>query len=563
VEPDSKKKRRIREAHLKQALVREQASGIVVNTFSQYMGKRIPIIDSFVQKRFAFFADLFTSQFENQQQIPGFNRYAKALRTVDLDDRHYVPLEDLAAEVMTNKPTFYKHEELLEMAKNLDKHGKNIKTLINTLHTIYSDGLVSRREYRKFMPVLIRTTWQSLCTTVLARKVREEADIDDGTFTKICPIRVAQEFKRLGVLSDIAVKEEIAEAKTILKGRIRDLKRIFQFYAAAEQGGDANTMDSVEYKKFIRDTQMQKDRKVLPSVRVDLIYQACCIDHTAVGRARVENGTDDIDANKFVEAIFRLASYKYEDWEKKKVEKEEPPKTEGGPAQDNLNLKDMTVTGCLTSKLEKILLDDVLPNACSVDVDVFRERMESDEIKDVFKKYKHNLQIIFKVYAAEDVSDDAAVAMNETMNVGELVSFGRAFKVVGGPPLLSERAIKVLFAYVQQEDPDGEDENGKALVDDNSEMVISEFNEALTAVGSQLYPDPYNVLDAKLNTFLRKNIIPAAFKMDKFRRLGAPPKGLKPLSKNDDNEGKEGGGSANENDEGKKVTTRTREHTIM
>ena len=138
-------------------------------------------------------------------------------------------------------------------------------------------------------------SWQSLCTTVLARKVREEADIDDGTFTKICPIRVAQEFKRLGILSDIAVKEEIDESKTVLKTRIRDLKRIFQFYAAAEQGGDANTMDSVEYKKLVRDTNLQKDRKLLPSVRIDLIYQACCIDHTAVGRARVENGTDDID----------------------------------------------------------------------------------------------------------------------------------------------------------------------------------------------------------------------------------------------------------------------------
>ena len=161
--------------------------------------------------------------------------------------------------------------------------------------------------------------------------------------------------------------------------------------------------------------------------------------------------------------------------------------------------------------------------------------MSSDQIKDVFQTHRHNLGVIFRLYAAEDTSDDAAVATADTMNVGELVSFGRAFDLVGGPPLLSERALKVLFAYVQQEDPDGEDQNGEALQDDDSEMVIDEFNEALTAVGAQLYPDPYNVLEMKLNTFLRKKIVPKAMKMDKFRRLGAPPKGLKPLNKAETN----------------------------
>ena len=305
------------------------------------MGKRIPIVDSFVQKRFGFFADLFISQFEHHQQISGLTRYAQSTRSIDLDEKNYAPLEDLAKEIMINKPTFYKHAELVDFASNISKYGKAVRTHLATLHNIWESGLVSKREYRIFAPNLIRLSWQSLCTTVLARKVREEADIDDGTFTKICPIRVAQEFKRLGILSDIAVKEEIDESKTVLKTRIRDLKRIFQFYAAAEQGGDANTMDSVEYKKLVRDTNLQKDRKLLPSVRIDLIYQACCIDHTAVGRARVENGTDDIDANKFVEAIFRLGGYKYEQWEPEKKKKEEggeeeKKKVEGGEEEVRL-----------------------------------------------------------------------------------------------------------------------------------------------------------------------------------------------------------------------------------
>ena len=152
-------------------------------------------------------------------------------------------------EISTNKPTFYKHEELLDFAKKLELHAIAVKENIDVLHKIWANTLTGRREYREFTPNLTRLSWQSLCTTVLSRKVNEEADIDDGTFTKVCPIRVAQEFKRLGILSDLAITEDIADCRSVLKTRIRDLKRIFQFYAAAEQGGDANTMDAVEYKK--------------------------------------------------------------------------------------------------------------------------------------------------------------------------------------------------------------------------------------------------------------------------------------------------------------------------
>ena len=74
-EPESKKKRRIREGHLEQAKKRESESGLVINTFSQYMGKRIPIIEADVQKRFAFYAELFFASFEKQQTMPGFTKW--------------------------------------------------------------------------------------------------------------------------------------------------------------------------------------------------------------------------------------------------------------------------------------------------------------------------------------------------------------------------------------------------------------------------------------------------------------------------------------------------------
>ena len=50
---------------------------------------------------------------------------------------------------------------------------------------------------------------------------------------------------------------------------------------------------------------------------------------------------------------------------------------------------------------------------------------------------------IFSEYAADDQSDGAVDSMNST----ELVSYGRELGLVGGPPALSERAIKKLFAF--------------------------------------------------------------------------------------------------------------------
>ena len=230
-------------------------------------------------------------------------------------------------------------------------------------------------------------------------------------------VRLAAEYKRLDILSPVIIDEDVEDMRVLLKGRIRDLKRIFQFYAAAEEG-DASTMDSTEYKKLVRDCQLQKDRKVLPSVRVDLVFQSCCLDHTKTGAARIQSATSEITANLWVEALARLSCYKYEnhlakDWE---------------------NIHD---------KLKRLLIDDVLPNACSVDVDVFRDRIDSDRVRTVFDEHDHNLPRIFLSYAADDVSNDAAVAANDTMNVAELVTFCRQVRVCEEQRGAKRRADKV------------------------------------------------------------------------------------------------------------------------
>lgn len=168
--------------------------------------------------------------------------------------------------------------------------------------------------------------------------------------------------------------------------------------------------------------------------------------------------------------------------------------------------------------------EEVLPNACSVDTDVFRERLASDAVQNVFAAHKRNMKIIYTEFAADDESDEG-VLTGDTMNAGELVSFCREVNLIGA--LLSEKSVRTIFAYVQQEEEElDEDEGGVSDVGD-SEMVFAEFNESQGAIAAYRQPDPYNVLDMRIGTFLKKELIPAASELERFRGQ----KALKPSSK--------------------------------
>jgi len=173
------------------------------------------------------------------------------------------------------------------------------------------------------------------------------------------------------------------------------------------------------------------------------------------------------------------------------------------------------VKGSVAKRLDKMLNEDVLPNACSLDVDVFRDRLGGDRVKDMFQAHKPNMRPIFSEYAADDQSDGAVDSM-DSMNSTELVSYGRELGLVGGPPALSERAIKTLFAFCQQEEE--EVEEGEAETQSDSEQVYSEFMETNAAIGSQMKPDPYNVLEMRLDQYLNEMVHPIAAKLPRFKQ---------------------------------------------
>ena len=51
----------------------------------------------------------------------------------------------------------------------------------------------------------------------------------------------------------------------------------------------------------------------------------------------------------------------------------------------------------------------------------------------------------------------------------------------------------------------------------DSEMLFAEFNESQGAIAAFRQPDPYNVLDMRIDMFLKNELIPAARELDRFR----------------------------------------------
>merc|ERR1719181_128140 len=116
-------------------------------------------------------------------------------------------------------------------------------------------------------------------------------------------------------------------------------------------------MDNSEWWRFVKDCKMQRDRQKLPSSRVDLVFQACNVDYSLTGKDRLKSGDDDgeMEPKERIEGIVRTALYVY-------------PKS-------SLSIAD---------RVHKLIVNEILPNAATLNTDVFRERLASDQVNEIF-----------------------------------------------------------------------------------------------------------------------------------------------------------------------------------
>lgn len=171
-------------------------------------------------------------------------------------------------------------------------------------------------------------------------------------------------------------------------------------------------------------------------------------------------------------------------------------------------------TGSLSKRFLKMFKEEVLPNACLVDTDVFRDRLGSDDVVDMFDRRRYNLKTIYDVYAADDDSDEASQFLT-SMNSTELDTFCTEVGLIG--PMLSHRAVRVIFAYVQQEEELLEGDDVSDEIGGDNEMVYTEFKEACGAIGSWMEPDPYLTMAMRIDRFLLRKMFPACIAMPRFK----------------------------------------------
>jgi hypothetical protein len=274
---EEEERERIRMERLKQ---RELDQGIIVHVMSKYMGQRVHVVDTRGPKQFAFLAELFSYYFQGRSEPAEENHSAVQLQhAIERFEGVVVSCLKLAKK----GPVSFSKKELQEKAEEMRVMQHLGVTACQHLHAEWVDCLKDREAFVDHLMVLLRTAWQGLCTTVLARKVRIEEDIDDGTFTTVHQIQLANEFKRIGIEDEAVQTAQCKEMSEFLKTRIRDMKRIFSFYAASGDG-PATSMDHSEFWRVVKDCKLQKDRKALPSVRIDLIFQQCNQDFSKEGK---------------------------------------------------------------------------------------------------------------------------------------------------------------------------------------------------------------------------------------------------------------------------------------
>jgi hypothetical protein len=244
-------------------------------------------------------------------------------------------------------------------------------------------------------------------------------------------------------------------------------------------------MDHGEWWKICKDCKFSSNRKRVPSYRIDLVFNCANLDYSIEDKmARRDADDGELEPTEFIEALVRIASYKY-------------------------------IKLPLSMRLDKLIHEDVLPNACSIDLDVFRDRLESDEVQDKFKRYKRQLKAIYTEYAADDDAGDAVFAL-DTMNCTELVTMCSELKLLG--PTVGQRAIRTIFAYSQQEEELLDDEADEDLLGD-SECCYTEFKEIIGALTHYFRPNPYEVLSGRLANWCKAVLFVKAMALPRFRGM--------------------------------------------
>ena len=442
------------------------------------MGEKVEMEDDTEQKHFAFLAQIFMTHKAYPSGSPHLGDSTWSEVALDNLLEYFANL-DLASKAMVARTV-----EKVEFNKVLGDLTKPIATMrlykeelvdpFADLSKRYKNCILERYTMYTYTERLLYLVWASVYLAVLGRNTTVEEDIDDGSFTALNGMQIADLFKRLPSkntgqrgLTEKEASDEMAEIHQFLKFHLRNSRQVFDHYSAAAHSGEKGTMDRSEYWRLVKDVGMQK---LMSTADIDLLFQKANIDYSREGTDRVADVDAELQPIEFIEVLCRLAMEKYK-------------------------------TKALTIRLEQLYLKDLLPNAQAANKNAFREMMKNVRLKNVLKRNKRRLRTLFKIYAAGTDSNSAfssEVNQVSTISPSELVKMGRDLRLIGVGKTLSDTVIRRIFAHVQQD----EDEDGNGDEDD-SEMVFEEFQEVIVVFCCFTDADPYFPIEKRCERFLK------------------------------------------------------------
>jgi len=310
-----------------------------------------------------------------------------------------------------------------------------------------------------------KATVHALCLELAA----SQADLDaaDDALEK------TKEFQKFSAitwegLGDIPgwTGEEAFAIMHIMREYFDDLRNIYRHYAL---GG---SMNGSEMQALSRDCKIPD--KNINMGHIDVIFAGCC--HST----RASGANNFLRRNEFIEALLRMAVVKW-------------TKTSKKPSE------------CF----EKLVVEHLLPFAKQSTTEEFHNLLHRPEVQMIFAEFDHEINLVFKHFAAGDVKTAQAAANRNSINLTEFEMLLKDCGALGGGRLNKGELPRIL-GNVQSDD-------------DGKEVSFVEFLELLCACSVYYEPNPYMPAAKRLENFFVRTVIEGLCEGGKSKVQGLKP----------------------------------------
>lgn len=464
---------------------------------------RSPIIASLVARLFSTFSGLTAAwQLDTERgmiaAMEGVWRKARTMLALMADAKS-------SAELIPDRVT-----AMIEKVVSFEKAIKSVAAAVNHIDDIMQDG---QRVWPDLQNAVVGFAWRTFEYQLTGRPSTLVDDKKRRIIDAFSNLRVEHLGPVLKTRAKEAVDADIDEYNEHLTEQLRrmlrrfldDLRRIFLYYAADEGVGGAAVISHSNWWRLLKDCNM-RSQVSQKNEALDDIYQKCkSLPFTAGG-----------DTAAAAPGAAAAAASPHAGDRRKRG----PPPLDGadrvsaGGAAEGLTVRQFVhalvylsleqhlSAHTLEEGLETLLERNVLPYAGRSEKESFQVLMESVQVRAVFTRHRVRLKRVFQHYAAVD---KRSISTYETLNLTEFMALIQDAKLMQGSSL-TEHAARKIFRSVQVVKIDAavkNDEDGGG----SSELVYSEFLEALAAVGVFKQCDPFTPFDQRLDTFLKDHIL--------------------------------------------------------